>query len=93
MTHGIEHFEVVDGFEIFQNLLQLGLYVELIGMLVVVQERPELFQSVHLSRFVILKRVGLEILVHLRPEFFLQPVAEKPKQALQSVSEKQGIPS
>lgn len=59
-------------------------------MLVVVQECPELFKPVHLPCLVILKRVGLEFLVDLWSKLLLETVAEKPEQALQSISVSNG---
>lgn len=53
--------------------------------LVVLEEGPELLQTVQRSAVVIFQRLCLEVLEHILAEFLLQTVAVEPKQALQPI--------
>ena len=50
MTYRVEDLEVLDGLEWLEHALQLGHNVQLVGVPVVLDERPELLQAVELPR-------------------------------------------
>lgn len=56
-------------------------------MRVILEERPELLQTVQLPVLVVFYCLLLELFVEVRPELALQTVRIKPKKALETVTE------
>lgn len=82
--------EVFNRLEILQVLLELGVDRELLAVLVVLEERPELLEPVQLARLVVADRLFLKDLVDVGPEALLEPVGEVAEQALEAVAEAGG---
>ena len=61
--------------------------MELVRVLVVLHEGPELLQAVELAVVGVPDRLLLEVLVQLRTELALEAVAEVAEQALKAISE------
>ena len=87
LSHRVENLEVLDRLEWLQERLELWHDVELVRVLVVLHEGPELLQAVELAVVGVPDRLLLEVLVQLRTELALEAVAEVAEQALKAISE------
>jgi len=82
----VKDLEVLDGLEGFEHGLQLGHDVQLGGVPVVLDERPELLQAVELTRVSVADALLLEVLVELWAELALEAVAVEAEEALEAVA-------